>query len=89
MPAFHGHDVLELVADSARPLSRAELLDEMTRRFGADATFFTCKTEGLSGHELLAFFYARGKLGEVDGLVVGRGHACSHGSESSAQPERP
>ena len=89
MPAeFHGHDVLELVAASASPLSRDELLDEIARRFGADATFFTCKAEGLTARELLIFFLTRGKLAEVNGLVVSRGLGCSHGSEPSEERRR-
>jgi probable metal-binding protein len=89
MPAaFHGHDVLELVAETARPLSRDQLLDEIARRFGADATFFTCKAEGLTARELLLFFLTRGKLAEVDGVVVGRGLPCSHDSEPSEERRR-
>jgi hypothetical protein len=32
--SFHGHDVLELVAECAVPLRRDELMAELARRFG-------------------------------------------------------
>lgn len=75
----HGHDVLHLVAEAGRALTRTEIESVLVGRFGRDARYFTCSAAGMTAAEIVEFLAARGKLVESDGgLTTDRGRMCSH-----------
>jgi probable metal-binding protein len=73
----HGHAILDKLSQT--PLSRADLKSALDAEFGADAQFRTCQTDAISFDELFAFFIARGKVVESDGLYsTVKEKVCSH-----------
>lgn len=74
----HGHDVLNLLQDQAWTLG--ELLQAIVEKYGAEETFYTCHSEGLTAEELIVFFLQRGKIR----LVAGGCHH-DHGEEHDGE----
>ena len=60
--SIHGHDIMRLIQASDPPLSREELGQEVSRRFGEDVSFETCGGGGMSLEQLLEFLTKRGKV---------------------------
>ncbi len=79
-PRIHGHDVMQLLLDAGRPLSRAELEAAVLARFGPSARFHTCSAADMTAAELIAFLDAKGKFLEADGrLTTEASRICAHG----------
>jgi probable metal-binding protein len=79
MESIHGHDVMALIAEAGRPLSRSEIVALTSQRFGAEARYHTCSAEGLSAEGLVDFLKERGKLTGGDGaLSLDTGEVCQH-----------
>jgi probable metal-binding protein len=77
---IHGHEVLRLVHNAPKALTRAELESEITRRFGAEARFCTCSAADMTRDELLGFLLAKGKIVERHGrLATDPSRICDHG----------
>ncbi|MGR5254165.1 YecH family metal-binding protein [Vibrio astriarenae] len=74
---IHAHKILNLLRE--QPMSRKALQQTIAQEFGQDAVFRTCKLNGFSLDELLAFFFARDKVIEVEGrLQINEANVCSH-----------
>lgn len=75
----HAHDVLDMMAASARPYSRESLIAEMAGKFGADARFHTCSASGMTADELIDFLAERRKfIGTAESFVFDTARACGH-----------
>lgn len=78
--SIHGHEVIFLVHDAPKPLTRAELEKAVQDQFGADARFHTCSMSDLTLEQLLQFLLSKGKLVERQGrLQVNLAEVCDHG----------
>ena len=78
----HGHEIMHIVNDAPKPLTRDELRQVAAERFGPDATFHACSGNGWSLDELLAFLASRGKVVEdpaTGHLRTDIGQMCDHG----------
>jgi probable metal-binding protein len=79
MASIHGHEVIQLIAAADRAFSRAELLEEIGRKFGAEARFHTCSAEDLSAAGLIEFLVARGKFhGDDQAMALDPAQVCQH-----------
>nr|VFJ90290.1 MAG: probable metal-binding protein [Candidatus Kentron sp. LFY] len=76
---IHGHEVLQMIVDSREPFTRQSLQSAIVERFGSDARFFTCSTEGMTASELITFLDARGKfLPARGGFTSAPEKICNH-----------
>lgn len=75
----HGHEVMHMIADHG-PLSRADLANKVSAKFGETALFHTCSAQGMNLEQLLVFLLDRSKINEgPNGLFMGDGqHTCDH-----------
>ncbi len=79
MNAFHAHDILNLLIESDTPYTLATLKTEVADKFGADATFYTCKLKDLSIEQLLQFFVEKNKVTINDDIVTANiANMCHH-----------
>ncbi len=79
MPSIHGHEVMEMMLEHPQGLSRQELEQIMTARFGPEARFHTCSREDMTIAELIDFLAQRGKFDEQGGrLSTARDRICNH-----------
>jgi probable metal-binding protein len=76
--SYHGHEVMQLMMASGETLTEESYTAALATRFGTDATFFSCSTDGMTPLELLTFFRERGKIVEVEGGF--RFGTCGHGN---------
>ena len=67
---IHGHEVMRMMLEAGRPLTRAELEAAILARFGPGARFHTCSAENMTAAEVIAFLDARGKFAEVGAKVT-------------------
>jgi probable metal-binding protein len=78
-PRIHGHDVMRLLLEIGRPVSRDELETAIVARFGPEARFHTCSAQGMTAAEVVAFLGSRGKFVEVGARVTtDPARICSH-----------
>jgi probable metal-binding protein len=76
---IHGHDVMQMLVDADRPLTRAELEAAVLAKFGPAARFHTCSAEDMTAGQLIAFLDAKGKFIEADGKVsTEASRICKH-----------
>ena len=79
---IHGHEVMAMMLEAGRGLTRDELVSAIVARFGPDACFHTCSADDLTAAEIVEFLDGRGKLTEVDGkLSTAPDRICSHDDE--------
>ena len=77
--SIHGRNVLKLVLESDRSWPRAELLETLAGKFGADSEFHTCSRSEMSAEQLLELFLGKGKLVEAEGgITADSSKMCSH-----------
>lgn len=76
--SIHGHHVLKLIREHNQPVTKAELLQAMTRHFGTDSRFHTCSAEDLEAGQLVDLFLNKGKLSLEDNLIHFVGCRCKH-----------
>ena len=62
----HGHEVLCMMEGNSYA-TKAELIDAITARFGAEELFCTCSASGMTAAELVDFLAERGKFMPADG----------------------
>lgn len=75
--SIHGHQVMEMMATSARTYTKIELKLEIANKFGADARFHTCMGSDLSADDLIEFLSSKGKFVESEeGLSMPENHLC-------------
>ena len=76
---IHGHEVMQMMVDSAQTFSRDSLRTAMASRFGAEAQYFTCSAENMTADELIEFLAQKGKFIElVGGFSTAQEKICSH-----------
>lgn len=75
--SIHGHQVMEMMAKSAKIYSKSELQTEIAAQFGPDARFHTCKDTDLTADALIDFLTAQGKLVESEaGIQMPENQLC-------------
>ncbi len=78
-PSIHGHEVMHFMIDHGGKFTREGLEQAIAERFGAEARFHTCSTQGMTAIELIDFLSARGKFTQhADGLSLGADQICNH-----------
>lgn len=75
----HGHDVLNLIADTSTPFTMKTLHAYIEQHWGTNVRFHTCKLTDLSLDALLTFLVSRNKI-TIDGdkLHTNRDQICQH-----------
>lgn len=77
--SVHGHQVLQLLLEQTAPIKRDKLMAMMQDRFGKDARYHTCSTEGMDAEALLNFLATKGKFIEsAQGLSTLESKICRH-----------
>ncbi len=77
--SIHGHQVLEMMLTSEKKYSKAILEEDITSKFGKNATFHTCSISGMNVRELIDFFESKGKFKTLDdGFTTNRDNICDH-----------
>ena len=75
--SIHGHQVMEMMAKSAKTYSRSELKAEIAAEFGGDVRFHTCKHNDLTADDLIDFLASQGKFVESEaGVYMPEDHLC-------------
>jgi len=79
MASIHGHEVLNMMLESAEQYSQESLVAAINTRFGGDARFHTCSAEEMTAAELVAFLASRGKFIPVEtGFSTHQSKICNH-----------
>jgi len=79
MAQIHGHEVIQMMLQSAHAYTRSSLLAQIGARFGVDARFFTCSAQNLTPDELIDFLQAKGKFVPVgEGFQIAPERVCQH-----------
>ncbi|MCM2277181.1 MAG: YecH family protein [Oligoflexia bacterium] len=79
MNSFHGHDVMQMMMETDQAFSYQGLITAIEMKFGSEARFHTCSSEGMTGAQLIEFLMARGKIVETPaGLRLGGGMCGDH-----------
>ena len=79
MEPIHGHEVIQMMLQSAQAYTRSSLLDAITTKFGPDARFFTCSAQDLTPEGLIDFLQAKGKFVPRDhGFQTSADLMCKH-----------
>ncbi|PSU71798.1 hypothetical protein C9J21_09365 [Photobacterium phosphoreum] len=75
----HGHDVLNLIADTSTPFTIKTLHSYVKQHWGTNVRFHTCKLNGLSLDALITFLVSRNKITfDGDNLHTNRDKICHH-----------
>jgi len=79
MATIHGHEVLNMMLESAETYSEKSLVEAITRRFGEQARFHTCSASEMTAAELVAFLASRGKfIPAEEGFSTHESKICRH-----------
>lgn len=79
MNQVHGHEVLRMMLGSGKAYTRATLLQDIERAFGAQARFCTCSAEGMTAEQLVDFLEAKGKfVPQANGFRTSPDLMCRH-----------
>ncbi len=75
--SIHGHQVMEMMAASAKTYSKSALKAEIATKFGEDAHFHTCMHSDLTADALIEFLTSKGKFVESEeGIHMPEDHLC-------------
>ncbi|PTB33928.1 YecH family metal-binding protein [Photobacterium phosphoreum] len=75
----HGHDVLNLIADTSTPFTIKTLHSYVEQHWGTNVRFHTCKLNDLSLDTLITFLVSRNKITlDGDNLHTNRDKICHH-----------
>ncbi len=73
----HGHEVMQMLAESGQSYPKALLLEKIAEKFGADVRFHTCFADALTAEQLVDFLTQKGKFVESEqGLSMPAGMMC-------------
>ncbi|MBL7056427.1 YecH family protein [Candidatus Woesearchaeota archaeon] len=76
---IHGHEVMKMMIEINKPLTKIELEGEIIKKFGKDARFHTCSVQGMTAIALIEFLEKKGKFTESEqGLMTNPNRICSH-----------
>jgi probable metal-binding protein len=75
--SIHGHQVMEIVADSEIIYTKQALIAEISAQFGEDARFHTCMDSDLTADQLILLLSSKGKFVETsEGISLSEAHHC-------------
>lgn len=75
--SIHGHQVMEMMAESEQNYSKTQLKTDIADRFGEDARFHTCMGSDLTADDLIEFLASKGKFVESEeGISMPKDHLC-------------
>ena len=75
--SIHGHQVMKMMAKSAKTYNKPALLAEIAAKFGDNACFHTCAHSDLTADALLDFFISKGKFIESEaGIYMPKRNLC-------------
>jgi probable metal-binding protein len=78
--SIHGHEVLRMMLASGTAYTKANLREEIVRRFGPHARFHTCSAQNLTADELIEFLEQRSKFQKTgDALLPDAARICADG----------
>ena len=76
---IHGHEVMEMMANSGLSYTKESLQEAIGEKFGNDARFFTCSAENMTPVELIVFLEGCGRFFvNKNGLSTDHSKICSH-----------
>ena len=76
----HGHEVMQMINDSAQPISKEQLLQQIQAIYGENPRFFACSIQDADFQGILTFLKSRGKVVEFEGkLTTDISKMCNHG----------
>ena len=76
---IHGHEVIDMIIHSGKAYTRDSLRADIVKRFGPEATFYTCAAEKLTADELITFLEERGKFRAAGtGFTIDQEQVCNH-----------
>lgn len=79
MEQIHGHEVIQMMLQSAKPYTRATLREDIIAQFGPDARFFTCSADNLTAEGLIDFLESKGKFVSCEqGFQTSPDLMCKH-----------
>lgn len=75
--SIHGHQVMKMMAKSAKSYTRMTLKTEIAEKFGRDAIFHVCHDENLTADGLIDFLASQNKFVESEtGVHMPENHLC-------------
>lgn len=75
--SIHGHQVMEMMAESEKTYTKQALKAEISTNFGDNARFHTCMVSDLSADQLIAFLASKGKFIEsTEGVSMPQQQLC-------------
>jgi len=75
--SIHGHQVMEMMAQSEKTYTKQALKSEIALKFGDDARFHTCMGSDLTADDLIEFLATKGKFVEsAEGISMPEEHLC-------------
>jgi probable metal-binding protein len=79
MEQIHGHEVIQMMLQSAEPYTRSSLLTAIIANFGSDARFYTCSAQNLTPEGIIDFLQAKGKfVPRGEGFQTSADLMCNH-----------
>jgi probable metal-binding protein len=79
MEQIHGHEVMQMMLQSAKTYTRSSLLVDIITNFGSDARFYTCSAQNLTPEGLIDLLQAKGKfVPREDGFQTAPDRMCQH-----------
>ena len=75
--SIHGHQVMEMMAETEKTYTKQTLKAEIANSFGENARFHTCMGSDLSADQLIEFLASKGKFVESsEGVKMPEAHLC-------------
>ena len=75
--SIHGHQVMEMMAESQQTYNKQSLKLAIATKFGENARFHTCMGNDLTSVDLIEFLAAKGKFIEsAEGIKMPEEHLC-------------
>jgi probable metal-binding protein len=79
MEQIHGHEVIQMMLQSAKAYTRSSLLADIVANFGPQARFYTCSAQSLTPEGIIDFLQAKGKFVPYDdGFQTSADLMCKH-----------
>lgn len=77
--SIHGHQVMELMLELGKAVTKERLKQHMHEQFGATAHYHTCSASEMNADELILFLEKKGKFIEsAEGIETAADRICAH-----------
>ena len=74
---IHGHQVMEMIAESENIYTKPILKTEIAIKFGENIRFHTCMCSDLTADQLIEFLVSKGKIFEsTEGIIMNEDFIC-------------